>query len=121
MKIKVVKKGKSFKALSAEVNAELVRGTPNPMANDINPAAQLIGACFEARNLAHKFHLQTRSYAKHMALASFYEGIIPLTDAYAEAWQGRNGIIEVYPQLNVSCNDPIDLVADLRGLIDNIR
>lgn len=45
---------------------------------------------------AHVFHLQTKSYAEHMALGAYYEGIDAITDAIIEEYQGINGIIESY-------------------------
>lgn len=54
---------------------------------------EFVGLLFLARDVTHSVHLNTRSYAKHMALASFYEGIIPLADSFAEAYQGRHGMI----------------------------
>ena len=37
---------------------------------------QLISLFFLARDIAHKEHLRTDSYARHMALGSFYDDII---------------------------------------------
>lgn len=56
-------------------------------------AAQFIGALFLARDVTHSTHLNTRSFAKHKALQEFYEGVIPLADDFAEAYQGRKGLI----------------------------
>jgi len=55
--------------------------------------AEFIGMFFLARDVAHSVHLNTRSFAKHSALQEFYEGIIPLADGLAEAYQGRYGLI----------------------------
>ena len=52
-----------------------------------------IGHLFLARDVAHSAHLNTRSYAKHVALNAFYDGIIDLADKFAEAYQGRHGLI----------------------------
>ena len=54
---------------------------------------QFIGALFLARDVAHSAHLNTRSYAKHMALGAFYNDIIELADSLAEAYQGRYELI----------------------------
>lgn len=54
---------------------------------------KFIGMLFLARDVTHSVHLNTRSYAKHVALQGFYEGIIPLADSLAEAYQGRHGLI----------------------------
>lgn len=52
-----------------------------------------IGMFFLARDVTHSVHLNTRSYAKHKALQKFYENIIDLADGFAEAYQGRHGLI----------------------------
>lgn len=52
-----------------------------------------LGQLFLARDVAHSVHLNTRSYAKHKALGHFYEDVIELVDKFAEAYQGRKGLI----------------------------
>jgi len=52
-----------------------------------------IGQLFLARDVAHSTHLATRSYAKHVALNEFYDGIIDLADKFAETYQGKYGLI----------------------------
>ena len=56
-------------------------------------ASQFIGLMFLGRNVAHSVHLNTRSFSKHMALNTFYDEIIELADGFAEAYQGRHGLI----------------------------
>jgi len=56
-------------------------------------AADFVGALFLARDVAHSVHLNTRSFSKHMALNTFYDSIIDHADAFAEAYQGRHGLI----------------------------
>lgn len=56
-------------------------------------ASQFVGMLFLARNVAHSVHLNTRSYSKHVALNTFYDEIIDRADAFAEAYQGRHGLI----------------------------
>lgn len=55
--------------------------------------SDFVGMFFLARDVAHSVHLNTRSYAKHKALQGFYENIIDLADDFAEAYQGRYGLI----------------------------
>jgi hypothetical protein len=55
--------------------------------------ADFVGHLFLARDVAHSVHLNTRSYAKHKALGSFYDKIVDLADSFAEAYQGRHGLI----------------------------
>jgi hypothetical protein len=56
-------------------------------------AADFVGILFLARDVAHSVHLNTRSFSKHMALNIFYERIIGAADDFAEAYQGRHGLI----------------------------
>jgi hypothetical protein len=56
-------------------------------------AADFVGLLFLARDVTHSVHLNTRSYAKHKALQKFYDNIIDLADGFAEAYQGRHGLI----------------------------
>jgi hypothetical protein len=56
-------------------------------------AAQFVGQLFLGRNVAHSVHLNTRSYSKHKALGHFYEDVVELADKFAEAYQGRHGLI----------------------------
>jgi hypothetical protein len=55
--------------------------------------AEFIGCMFLARDVAHSVHLNTRSFAKHKALGGFYDNVIDLADKFAEAYQGRHGLI----------------------------
>ena len=56
-------------------------------------AADFMGLLFLGRDVAHSVHLNTRSFSKHMALNTFYDSIIDHADAFAEAYQGRHGLI----------------------------
>jgi hypothetical protein len=56
-------------------------------------ASQFVGHLFLSRDVAHSTHLNTRSFSKHMALNTFYDEIIDLADKFAEAYQGRHGLI----------------------------
>lgn len=83
--------------------------------------AGLIMQLFHARTNAHVQHLRTRSYAAHVALNEFYDSIVGLTDALAEAYQGREGILD-YPELPYKAeSDPIMMIRGLRRYIDENR
>jgi len=62
-----------------------------------NPiVGQFVSTLMASRTQAHIFHLQTPSFAAHMALQGYYEGIIPLVDGFVESYQGKYGIITGY-------------------------
>lgn len=57
---------------------------------------QLIERVFATRNAAHLAHWRATgpgSYARHVALGDFYDGVIDTTDKLVEASQGFFGII----------------------------
>jgi hypothetical protein len=56
-------------------------------------ACDFVGLLFLARDVTHSVHLNTRSYSKHKVLQKFYKGIVDLADGFAEAYQGRNGLM----------------------------
>lgn len=72
---------------------------------------RLIALLFLGREIAHREHLRTKSYAQHMALAAFYEGVIETADSIAEAYQGRHGVIDSIPMLTETAGG--DIVATL--------
>ena len=59
----------------------------------MNKACDFVGMLFLARDVAHSVHLNTRSYSKHVALNIFYDRIVGAADDFAEAYQGRHGLI----------------------------
>jgi hypothetical protein len=54
-------------------------------------AKQFLALLFLSRDVAHKAHLNTKSYAEHKALGHFYDDVIELADKFAEAYMGRTG------------------------------
>lgn len=83
-------------------------------------AALLVSACMEARNVAHKFHLQTRNHATHISLDIFYKNVVELVDSFAECYQGRYGVQD-YPRFEWDVENPIDFINKLIVFIDNNR
>lgn len=65
-------------------------------------ANEFIAVLFLARDIAHREHLRVSgpgSYAKHIALNTFYDEIVGLADSLTEAYQGRHGLIRDIPLL----------------------
>jgi hypothetical protein len=58
--------------------------------------AQLVSKLLHSRNQTHIFHLQTKSYAEHIALNDYYDGVLGLFDGLIESYQGKHGIISNY-------------------------
>jgi hypothetical protein len=81
-------------------------------------AADFVGMLFLARDVAHSVHLNTRSFSKHMALNTFYDGIVDLADKFAEAYQGRHGLIG--PISLMSAKNTSNILDFLQGQMDEI-
>lgn len=82
-------------------------------------ACDFVGMLFLGRDVAHSVHLNTRSFAKHMALQGFYEEIVGLADSFAEAYQGKYGLIG--PISLMSAKKTTNIVEFLQGQMDEIE
>jgi hypothetical protein len=60
---------------------------------------EYVGTLMQSRNQAHIYHLQTPSYAKHIALNEYYEEIVDLIDSLVEAYQGKYDILKGYKMI----------------------
>jgi hypothetical protein len=82
-------------------------------------ACQFVGLLFLSRDVAHSVHLNTRSYSKHKALKRFYSDVIDLADSFAEAYQGRHGLMG---QVSVPANKKAaNIVEFLQAQLDEIE
>ena len=61
---------------------------------------KVISVLFLSREVSHREHLKSTSYAQHMALGSFYEDVIDLADSLAETYQGMGSLIDDIPYLS---------------------
>lgn len=85
-------------------------------------AGLLIATLFLARDLAHRAHLSVEgpgAYAKHIALAEFYEPIVGLADQLTEAYQGRFDVLLDIPLL--AAPEEADIVEVLKSQREWIR
>jgi len=58
--------------------------------------SELAARAFAARDVAHRQHWATKSYAEHMALGVFYDAVITAVDALVENYQGLYGKIDTF-------------------------
>ena len=56
---------------------------------------EFIATLFLTRELAHRYHLSTKSYSQHKALGNFYEDLLDLIDDLAEMTQGAHGLLDI--------------------------
>jgi hypothetical protein len=76
-------------------------------------AGNIIAVLFLSRDVAHREHLRTTSYAAHKALNEFYDSVVDIADELAETCQGRYGIIKDIPYL--APENVQDIVAQLEA------
>ena len=69
----------------------------------------------------HILHLQTKSYAEHKALEEFYSEVGDLVDAFVEAYQGKYGIIEDYPEDYKLPQPSIQYIVGLSSYLQDAR
>lgn len=81
---------------------------------------EFIANLFLTRELAHRYHLSTKSYSEHKALCHFYSELEDQIDSLTEMWQGKEGIIDI-PVLTAKKGDNAlnFLVARLKYVEDN--
>ena len=84
--------------------------------------ANFVGTMFLARDVAHSVHLNTRSFAKHMALQTFYDGIVELADKFAEAYQGRHNLMGPIGLMGANkTNNLIEFLQDSMSELEGAR
>ena len=89
---------------------------------DMSKLAEFAATLLNAATTAHFMHLQTRSYAAHMALGSFYEALPDLVDSVVEQCQGKYGLIDSYPdQETPGAGDPVEFLQYLRDYTSENR
>ena len=63
---------------------------------ETNKCAEFVLCLFHAVTNTHLLHLGTRSFSVHSALGEYYNALNELVDTFAEAYQGKYGLIEGY-------------------------
>lgn len=83
--------------------------------------AEFVQCLLHAITNTHIMHLQSRSYSEHMALGAFYEGLEDLVDTFAEAYQGKYGIIDGYTEDYELADSPIAYLVEKAEYIKEAR
>jgi hypothetical protein len=84
-----------------------------------NDIKDFVTTLFEIEYVAHVKHLQTQSFAQHMALGGLYEGIVEHRDSFIESYQGKYGIITGYKLLNPK--EDVEIITYLKGVSSRIE
>ena len=84
-------------------------------------AAAFVSVLFHSATNTHFMHLQTKSYSQHVALGAYYDAIVELTDAWAEAYQGCYDIITGYPKDFHLATDPVKYLTQIKEFVNDLR
>ena len=82
-------------------------------------AAEFFAVILHSATIGHMLHLQTKSFAVHMALDTFYSEMPGLVDTLIECYQGCYGIVTDYP-FEKGIRMPKDPVKFISGLQDYV-
>ena len=91
------------------------------MAKYNESAAAFVSVLFHSATVTHFMHLQTKSFAQHMALGEYYDAIVDLADKWAEAYQGCYDIITNYPKDFHLATEPVKYLMQIKDFVDDIR
>ena len=69
----------------------------------------------------HFFHWSTDSFSKHMALGEYYDGIVDLTDQFAESYMGKYGKFTAFPSVYHQPKDPVRYLESLQNFVKEAR
>ena len=85
-------------------------------------AGKYVALLFLARDIAHRVHLKTRSYAEHKALNEFYDEVVGKADDFAEAYQGcYNELLNIPLLTNEYKGNIVDVLEAQKKWIDANR
>jgi len=97
---------------------------PQPQNGESTPV-KFFSKLFEARQMAHIFHLQVKAEMgsgwEHDALNDFYDGILEFVDDLIETYQGQYGIVEGYEVIDTSATGQMKSLEYLKQTVDLIR
>ena len=87
--------------------------------------SNFVSKLFESREMSHVYHLQVKgdvgSYASHIALGAYYEGIQDLLDTFVEVYQGQYNIIEEYDIIDPNITKSKEKLNYFQETVDFIR
>lgn len=91
-------------------------------ANTMNNYSPFLSKLLNSVTITHIMHLQSTSFANHMALGDFYEGLDDLVDSLIESTQGKYGLVEGYAyDASESTQPPLQYLIGLSEYVANAR
>lgn len=110
------------------VRPELQQEVPGEVEQPKSEASKFFSKLFESREMAHVYHLSVKgdmgSYAAHVALGAYYEGILDFIDELIETYQGQYELVEDFEIINTidtKSKPPIDYFNELVMFVKTTR
>ena len=125
----VQKKSKITKIFEQEIEltpvTKEVQPEAEPKTESQSTPVKFFSKLFEARQMAHIFHLQVKAEMgsgwEHDALKTFYDEILEFTDTIIETYQGQYGIVEGYEVIDSSTTGQMKSIEYIKQTVDYIR
>ena len=83
--------------------------------------AEFVSALLHSSTVTHFMHWATTSYSQHKALQKYYEGIIELTDNFAESYMGRYKRLTKFPSDFHSAENPVEYMEGIQSFVEEAR
>jgi hypothetical protein len=83
--------------------------------------AEFVSTLLHSGTVAHFMHWSTTSYSKHKALQKYYEGIVDLTDDFAESYMGRYKRLTQFPSDFHTAKEPIEYMEGIQSFVEEAR
>ena len=83
--------------------------------------ALFVATLLHSATNTHFFHWSTDSYSKHIALGEYYDGIVELTDSFAEAYMGKYGKFTTFPSVYHQPKDSLKYLESLQNFVTDAR
>jgi hypothetical protein len=86
-----------------------------------DPVMEFVTILLHSVTNAHILHLTTNSYSQHKALGKYYTEIDGLVDSFAEAFQGKYGVLTDWTSDYVLPQAPIEYIKFLNAKVYSLR
>ncbi len=116
----ILRKGRIVEAEEEEKDTEELKS-----GDSTKDYTEMISQILHSRTQIHTFHLQTESYAEHMALNGYYDVVGGLIDGLVESYQGKYEILKGYQNYELKdysgTENTITYLKDLCEKIESLR
>jgi hypothetical protein len=110
---------------NTETTTKTIQPEPSQSEDSGSSPIKFFSKLFEARQMAHIFHLQVKSEMgsgwEHDALNKFYDDLLEFLDDLVETYQGQYGILEGYETIDTSATSQTKSLDYLKQTVDFIK